>query len=175
MLVTDSVYLNKSITIKDYLSYSSSPIIHSSIMYRRSCWKLHDIDFEFIDWFVIASLLKEGDGFYLSDVLGEYRKNKNGLTMTSNKKNVIKVNILKADLIYRFYSSLDNKDEYAYYLSNNIFAMFVREFLTLRFKSCAKYFLLLIKVGRIPSFKAVLDDRREYIRSLNNSWVNYFK
>lgn len=175
MLVDESHFHNKRITLVEFLAMASSPIVHSSIMYRKSAWSLQNINFEFIDWFVIVSLLKNGNCFYIGEVLGEYRKNLNGNSMTSNKSRVIKTNCLKANLLLRVLAENPGNKKLIISISNHSFFMFLREIANLRALSARKFFHVCWRSKTIPNLFATFKINAVYYKSLNKAWVNFYK
>lgn len=86
--VDTAPYLEVKISLDDLMLYGPFGI-HSSTMYRKNNFHLHDLSFEGNDWFISAELIGTGYGLMMGEVLGEYRVYSNGISggAISNRKN----------------------------------------------------------------------------------------
>ncbi|AGH95687.1 glycosyltransferase [Pseudobdellovibrio exovorus] len=78
--------------------------VHSSYAYRRSSRKVHDIGREFMEWFfAMDSLLPDGKGLFINDVLVKYRINQNGNSYLSTGKGKMKAYRIYFQDIYHYF------------------------------------------------------------------------
>jgi glycosyltransferase involved in cell wall biosynthesis len=82
--------------------------VHASYAYRRSSRKTNDIPREFMEWFfAMDSLVPEGKGVYLNDILVEYRCNSNGVAYSRSRKGRIKAYKIYINDLFHYFK--DNK------------------------------------------------------------------
>lgn len=86
------------------LALWGSITVHSSYAYRRSSRKFNQIPVDFMEWFfAMDSLLPEGQGVYIDEVLVKYRCNLNGTTYLSTAKGRRRAYVVYLkDLFYYF-------------------------------------------------------------------------
>ena len=82
--------------------------VHASYAYRRSSRKANGISREFMEWFfAMDSLVPEGKGVYINDILVEYRCNSNGVAYSRSKKGRIKAYKIYINDLFHYFK--DNK------------------------------------------------------------------
>lgn len=86
------------------LALWGSITVHSTYAYRRSSRKFTRSSADFMEWFfAMDSLLPEGKGVYINEILVKYRCNLNGNTFLSTKKGRLRAyKIYFNDLLYYF-------------------------------------------------------------------------
>lgn len=77
------------------------PFLHSSSMYRRTCRKMTSANFELLDWYVFADILKYGDAGYLNIQLGLYRLHENSITMVLKMEGMRNLMLESYDRLHR--------------------------------------------------------------------------
>lgn len=86
------------------LALWGSVAVHSSYAYRRKSRLTQELDREFMEWFfAMDSIIQEGNGYYIDEVLVKYRCNQNGSAYLSNRSGRVKAyNIYFQDIEHYF-------------------------------------------------------------------------
>ena len=116
---------------------------HSASMYRRSARRTTDENLILLDFYYSLEFLQSGYGYFIDQILGVYRRDSAGASVTASKKGIVRTKQLMASHIREFFkfNKQYRRDVFACAISNFVFdAVNFRisafDFLALMIRSC---------------------------------------
>jgi len=142
--------------------------LHSSIMYRRSARTTTDDSLKLIDYYYALEFLQSGYGYFIDEVLGVYRKDPVGGSLTSSSKGY---ELIKKLLAKHYSDFFDLNKQYRRDIFVGVLFDFICDVVLLR-KSSLDFFRVLIKTMSIFSVFGVLKVLKVKMRMAKKSNLN---